>query len=367
MKSYTLELIEEAFEKVQEYYHYRYIDDLKNLNMKFKKKNLPFNLQYRINNILNKIELHLTYKSKFERLQSFYGESMGKWSAIGTLFLALNNPRLFDKVRDILSDKESKEVFDWVLKFRIAYSFLGEVAEEIYPPKVTKEEFVNKKNSLKNIKGYFKLDNFIIDSDPTEILGSWIFEQYCLKEKVEVTNGDFVIDGGSYKGETSFWFLYKGAAKIFAFEPDPYNFKILCENISRNKVKERIIPIQKILSNTNLSTTLFVTGSGGSSIYDKANFTCQSITIERFIKDENIEKVDFIKLDVEGSEIMVLEGATNTIKKFNPKLAISVYHRPDDLINIINFLYNLLPKAKFYLDHKSYNVCETILYVNPRS
>lgn len=364
MKSYTLKLIEETFKKVQEYYYLKYIDDLKSIPVKLNKK-YSFELRSKINSIFNKTGLHLTYKSTFEKMQSLFGENMGKWTSIGTLFLALNKPELFDEVREILSDKESKEIFNWILKFRIAYAFLGQIAEEIFPPKIKKEEFLNKRKLLNYKKGIVKFKDFSFKSDFTEIIGSWIFEQYALKGKVEIERGDYIIDGGAYKGETSFWFLSKGAYKVFAFEPDPYNFEVLCENIKINKVENKIIPINKTLSNKVSNLSLYVTGSGGSTLYKDGNFISQSITIDSFIKTEKIEKINYIKLDVEGAEMKVLEGTIETIKNHKPKLAISVYHRPDDIINIVKLLYILIPESKFYLSHNSYNISETILFVKP--
>jgi hypothetical protein len=61
----------------------------------------------------------------------------------------------------------------------------------------------------------------------------------------------------------------------------------------------------------------------------------------------------------------VLEGAIQTIKKFKPKMAISVYHKPEDIITIPKFILKFLPKAKFYLLHRNCGIPGTILFVNP--
>lgn len=74
------------------------------------------------------------------------------------------------------------------------------------------------------------------------------------------------------------------------------------------------------------------------------------------------EKITFIKMDVEGSELKALEGAQNTIKKLKPKLAISVYHKLDDVIDIMKYLIKLNPQYRFYLRHYWACQCETVLY-----
>ena len=53
-------------------------------------------------------------------------------------------------------------------------------------------------------------------------------------------------------------------------------------------------------------------------------------TIDAFVKNNNIKKIDFIKADMEGAEREMLKGASETLKNLAPKLAICTYHLPDD-------------------------------------
>jgi hypothetical protein len=67
-------------------------------------------------------------------------------------------------------------------------------------------------------------------------------------------------------------------------------------------------------------------------------------------------------MDIEGEEIKALVGATETIKKYKPDLAISVYHNINHIWDIPLFLKSLVPSYKLYLrTHNSYTM-ETILY-----
>jgi len=307
------------------------------------------------------------FKSAFEELQHSSYNKMGKWSAVGTLQLALKSPERFDEVYNILSDEGSKSVFDWFIKFRVAYAIVGETARLVFPPSISQEEFVNKVSSIGlDYNGFINLGNYRFMSNPDPVVDSWIFEQYNLDGLCEVSSGDYVFDGGAFKGETAFWFLSKGAEKVYAFEPDSINFQILSKNVALNRVEGKIIPIKALLSDKDGMSRIKATGSGSSSSLGDGGIEVESVTLDSFVFKNRLENINFIKLDVEGAELEVLKGALETIKKYRPKMAISVYHKPDDLIVITKFLYDLLPDARFYLSHKSYSWYETILFVNPR-
>lgn len=76
--------------------------------------------------------------------------------------------------------------------------------------------------------------------------------------------------------------------------------------------------------------------------------------------------VTFIKMDIEGSEYNALIGGEKLIKKYHPKLAISVYHKPEDILDIPNLIREFNPSYRFYLRHYSFSYSETILYALPR-
>ena len=82
------------------------------------------------------------------------------------------------------------------------------------------------------------------------------------------------------------------------------------------------------------------------------------VTIDGIVK----EKVTFIKMDIEGSELKALHGAEKTIMRDKPKLAISIYHKLEDILDIPAYIHHLVPEYKFYIRHYSLNAAETILY-----
>ena len=74
------------------------------------------------------------------------------------------------------------------------------------------------------------------------------------------------------------------------------------------------------------------------------------------------DKVTLIKMDVEGSELKALEGAINVIKRDKPRLAICVYHKPEDLYEIPQWIKSVIPEYKLYLRQHERSDYETVLY-----
>lgn len=103
------------------------------------------------------------------------------------------------------------------------------------------------------------------------------------------------------------------------------------------------------------------TGEGSAKVASEGNDRIEVVSLDSYIK----EKVTFIKMDIEGAELEALKGCQNTIKKYRPKLAISVYHKKEDIIEIPGYIMSLVPDYHFYLRHYSSGFAETVLYALP--
>jgi len=87
-----------------------------------------------------------------------------------------------------------------------------------------------------------------------------------------------------------------------------------------------------------------------------------TLSIDDFVVERKLDKVDFIKLDIEGSEGDAIHGAAETIRKFKPRLAISLYHKNDDFLAIPKSIKTLRPDYRFFLGHYTVTGWETVLY-----
>ena len=192
-----------------------------------------------------------------------------------------------------------------------------------------------------------------------------LFWQYLIKEN------NYVFDIGANIG----YYTLQAAARIgasgrvYAFEPVTVTYNKLNTNIQLNSFTN-IIAQNLAVSNKKGFIELFVASeasTGSSSVSFHKDFSgvkekVQTIRIDDYIKENNIYKVDIIKIDVEGCEPMVIEGALITMKNLKPLILIEVL---DERLNTINSskedLYKLFQENKYSpYEIINYNVIKKI-------
>lgn len=183
-------------------------------------------------------------------------------------------------------------------------------------------------------------------------------EMKCMEDEV-------FVDVGGFDGKTSKLFMrwcgnqYK---RIYVLEPEKSNI-ILCEkNLLAEKAKFEIIPYGLWDKECKLG---FVKNENGRShiseniIVDDTDSVLIPVDSLDHLIDDNIT---FIKMDIEGAEYKAIEGAKKTIRKYHPKLAISIYHNDEDIWELPKLIMNICPDYKLYLRHYSIAQAETVLY-----
>ena len=144
------------------------------------------------------------------------------------------------------------------------------------------------------------------------------------------------------------------------FEPDPENFAALATAVRRMSTRSVCLPLAVADAYRILS---FSGGNGeGGTISDDGTVRIAAVALDDVLPTQ---RVDFIKLDVEGAEIQALRGAAQLIQRSRPVLAISLYHRPQDIWEIPEQLAALCPDYRFYIRQHYYNSFDSVLYAIP--
>ncbi|HEY8063946.1 MAG TPA: FkbM family methyltransferase [Methylosinus sp.] len=179
--------------------------------------------------------------------------------------------------------------------------------------------------------------------------------------------GDIVVDAGACFGDSALAFATSvgAAGAVHSFEPIPRQIEVFRRNIRRNStLSDRVQLHCYALSDIAGRKLRFSNGGAGAQANSAGAVEVETTSIDTLIDQGVIPRVDFIKMDIEGAELAAIKGASVSIQKFKPRLAISLYHRLSDFIDIPSEIKRLHPEYRFYLGHHSVHQEETILYAS---
>ena len=132
-----------------------------------------------------------------------------------------------------------------------------------------------------------------------------------------------------------------GPRRVYAFEPSRINLKQLKNNIAKYGWSDRVTPVEMGLSDSYQMAHMSDGGGAGSKIVQDKNAPTISLTdIDTYVEKHDLCP-GLIKLDLEGIESTIIQGAKRTIQKFKPILLISIYHNPRDFFEIKPYLESL--------------------------
>ncbi|MBR4026046.1 MAG: FkbM family methyltransferase [Lachnospiraceae bacterium] len=224
-------------------------------------------------------------------------------------------------------------------------------------PRYCSEEIVNELLEM-----HISIENILSSSRNKEILEcqlAYICNQY-FDDVIRLKENEVFVDGGCFDCSTSLIFRNKCQTykKIIAFEPDSYNYK-KCQSIKTECNIENMDIYNYGMWNSETVLLFQLKGSLGSCISENGNDSIKVIDLDSIMQGEN---VTFIKMDIEGAELNALKGAKETIQKWKPKLAICIYHKIEDIIEIPLYIHELVPEYKLYIRHYAWDHNETVLY-----
>lgn len=159
---------------------------------------------------------------------------------------------------------------------------------------------------------------------------------------VPVRPGDVVMDAGAHLGESTRNALRLGASLVIAIEPAPENLRAMRRNLTAQIAEGGIVIIEKGVYDHE-GVLSFETHKSWDGAFREQHEThggkgkieqLPVTTIDALVAQLKLTRLDFIKMDIEGSETYALKGAIDTLRRFKPRLAIGTYHRPGDLEEI---------------------------------
>jgi FkbM family methyltransferase len=241
---------------------------------------------------------------------------------------------------DMLTNRDSPFTFGERLIFLLGHTRFRADFRETLKKHVRKDPSGIEYLQIGKYRIYFNLDIKILDYDDfmkglTEIMGeSFIYSEYFRKGIIPKKN-DIVFDLGANIGTVTLSLSeYVGAAgKVYAFEP--VTIRALEKNIQVNDLRncEAVnCGVSNVSGETEIQFSSFTFDSTiiRGRILNKpqlGTMKIRLITLDEFCESNSIDKVDFIKMDIEGAEELAILGATKTIEEHHPIWSIASYHR----------------------------------------
>lgn len=187
------------------------------------------------------------------------------------------------------------------------------------------------------------------------------FDEQYFDSVARIGESKVFVDCGGYDGDTVCGYVRRvpDYKRAYMFEPSPPNVAAARRHLRPMRDIEIVASAV-----SDAAGTLAFDPSGGSAsrVADAGGIEVNVVTIDEAVG----EPVDFIKMDLEGWERHALRGARKHIMSDHPKLAIAVYHRPDDFWWIPEYVLGLRSDYELYLRHYSEGWSETVMYFVPR-
>jgi FkbM family methyltransferase len=194
------------------------------------------------------------------------------------------------------------------------------------------------------------------------------YRQYFIRRgsrDVTPVADEVVLDCGACIGEISTVLagLVAPHGEVHLFEPVPLHARYCELQASLNPALAPMFRIN-VLAVGDVSRTVAGSNADVSSISPGglATDSFSVTTLDDYVARNRLERVDFIKMDIEGAEMAALTGAAEVIRGFRPRLAISAYHKPEDLWEIPHKLKTQNPDYRFYFGHHSPIPWESVYY-----
>lgn len=175
-----------------------------------------------------------------------------------------------------------------------------------------------------------------------------------------VRPGDIVLDAGLFDSTVLRRFALTSGPQghVYGFEPEPHNYASVEQSLNFFGDPGNITLVRKGLFSRRGSMRISCQGASGRLLKEHSTVEaapCEVIDVDGFAREYSLPRIDLIKMDIEGAEMDALHGAAHSIRIWKPRLHICAYHRPDDLVDIPEFINSIAPDYRFYfVSHAPY-------------
>lgn len=275
----------------------------------------------------------------------------------------ISAPKYEEEIYDSLKETfDVKNIFSF--ECELYYHYIHDINDYRTYISSMESEFMNLYNKLADDLSRLTLESVLkgrISGELKYFKEVYADNQYFAKDIVKLGCDEVFLDVGAYIGDTVEDIVrvtggnYK---KIYCFEPDKKCVISLRKNIGKY---ENVEVIER--GAWNKHEKLFLQGDdthGASSINETGEYEIELDCIDNCIGEN--ECITHIKMDIEGAELAALQGAKRVIQMYRPKLAICVYHKNEDILDISGFILSIVPEYKLFLRHHNISGTETVLY-----
>jgi FkbM family methyltransferase len=168
------------------------------------------------------------------------------------------------------------------------------------------------------------------------------------------------VDCGAYNGDTLSEISKEvDISEAWLFEPDAKNFSDLVKNVKEMKINATSIPCG-VSDKYDILT--FNGGGEGGAISESGSQRIVTVALDQILP---VNKIDFLKLDIEGAEAPALRGGKELIKRSRPVIALSLYHLPKDPWELPALLQELCQDYSYFIRQHYFNSFDSVLYAVP--
>ena len=244
-----------------------------------------------------------------------------------------------EEVCSLMGDEESRLAYNRELTYQITRRIISDSYQVCARTQgISIEQYTENLQKIPNNEKYKKFplseqrERWVLNEAFVSI---YLYEQYRYRH-VSPEAGDIIYDCGGCFGESALWFSKFQPRHIYSFEIDPSNQKILKHMIEQEKMPCSMVPKALGKQSGTIWYRQDPNNAGGGIVSEEKIENAspvEMISIDDFSRENSIAP-SFIKMDLEGAEYDVLLGAKSCIQECRPKLAISLYHKIEDMWRI---------------------------------